>query len=81
MKIDQVLLALGLIDREPDVYLALLRTPGAQPASVIATRANLNRTTVYKILIKLVKKGLVTKPSAMALPAFSPRIPRTDSNS
>ncbi len=70
MKIDQVLLALGLVDREPDVYLALLRTPGAQPASVIATRANLNRTTVYKILVKLVKKGLVTKTQRHGITCF-----------
>lgn len=61
MKINQVLGNLGLQDKEPDVYLTLLKTPGAQPASVIATRANLNRTTVYKTLIKLVSKGLVTK--------------------
>jgi sugar-specific transcriptional regulator TrmB len=61
MDINQVLSDLGLQDREPEVYLALLKTPGAQPASVIATRAGLNRTTAYKILIRLVKKGLVTQ--------------------
>jgi len=70
MKIDQVLTALGLVDREPDVYLALLKTPGAQPASVIANRANLNRTTVYKILVKLVKKGLVTKTQRHGITCF-----------
>ena len=61
MKIDQVLKNLGLEDKEPEVYLTLLKTPGAQPASIVATRANLNRTTVYKTLVKLVSKGLVTK--------------------
>jgi sugar-specific transcriptional regulator TrmB len=61
MKIEQVLKNLGLEDKEPEIYLALIKTPGAQPASVIATRANLNRTTVYKTLVKLVSKGLVTK--------------------
>src|SRR5512136_217938 len=61
MKIEQVLKNLGLLDKEPEIYLTLLKTPGAQPASVIATRANLNRTTVYKTLVKLVSKGLVTK--------------------
>jgi HTH-type transcriptional regulator, sugar sensing transcriptional regulator len=61
MKIEQVLKNLGLQDKEPDIYLALIKTPGAQPASVIAARANLNRTTVYKTLVRLVSKGLVTK--------------------
>lgn len=61
MKINQVLIDLGLQDCEPDVYLTLLKTPGAQPASVIANRANLNRSTTYKALEKLVKKGIVTK--------------------
>ncbi len=61
MKIDQVLTNLGLQDKEPDIYLTLLKTPGAQPASVIANRASLNRTTTYKTLVKLVNKGLVTK--------------------
>ena len=61
MKIEQVLKNLGLLDKEPEIYLTLLKTPGAQPASVIATRANLNRTTVYKTLVKLVSKGLATK--------------------
>jgi len=61
MKINQVLANLGLQDKEPEVYLTLLKTPGAQPASIIAMRANLNRTTVYKTLVKLVNKGLATK--------------------
>ena len=61
MKIEQVLKNLGLEDKEPEVYLTLLKTPGAQPASIVAARANLNRTTVYKTLVKLVSKGLVTK--------------------
>ncbi|MBI5412053.1 hypothetical protein HZA43_02650 [Candidatus Peregrinibacteria bacterium] len=52
---------LGLTDKEPDVYLALLRLPGTQPASVIASHTGLNRTTVYKTLMKLVKMGLAVK--------------------
>lgn len=70
MKIDQVLLNLGLMDKEPDVYITLLKTPGAQPASVIANRANLNRTTVYKTLVRLVKKGLVTKTQRHGITCF-----------
>jgi len=70
MKIDQVLTSLGLQDKEPEIYLILLRTPGAQPASIIATRANLNRTTVYKTLVKLVKKGLATKTQRHGITCF-----------
>lgn len=70
MKIDQVLRSLGLMDKEPEIYLTLLKTPGAQPASIIATRANLNRTTVYKTLVKLVRKGLVTKTQRHGITCF-----------
>ena len=61
MTIEQVLKDLGLQDKESDVYLALLKTPGIQPASVIAKNTELNRTTVYKTLVKLTKLGLATK--------------------
>jgi len=61
MKIEQILMDLGLQEKEPEVYLALLSTPGVQPASVIAKKTDLNRTTVYKILMKLTKMGLATK--------------------
>lgn len=61
MNIYQVLSNLGLQDKEPDIYLTLIKMKGAQPASLIATRANLNRSTVYKGLLKLTKKGLITK--------------------
>ena len=70
MQIEQIFMELGLQDKEPDVYLALLKTPGAQPASIIANRANLNRTTVYKSLIKLAKKGLVTKTQRQGITCF-----------
>jgi hypothetical protein len=53
MTIEQVLKDLGLQDKESEVYLALLKTPGVQPASVIAKKTDLNRTTVYKTLIRL----------------------------
>lgn len=70
MQIEQILIELGLQDKEPEVYLVLLKTPGAQPASIIATRANLNRTTVYKALIKLSKMGLVTKTQHQGITCF-----------
>ncbi len=61
MQILQVLKDLGLTDKEPDVFLALMSTPGTQPASVIAKKIKLNRVTVYKTLVKLAEMGLVTK--------------------
>lgn len=70
MKIEQILGELGLIDKEPDVFLALLKTSGIQPASIVANKANLNRTTVYKTLIKLAKMGLVTKTMQHGITAF-----------
>ena len=70
MKIEQILAELDLQDKEPEVYIALLKTPGAQPASVIANRASLNRTTTYKALIRLVKKGLVTKTQRQGVICF-----------
>ncbi|MBN1258510.1 hypothetical protein JXA05_02005 [Candidatus Peregrinibacteria bacterium] len=61
MDITQVLHDFGLTGKEPDVFLAILKTEGIQPASVIAKKANMNRTTTYKILLKLAKMGLVAK--------------------
>jgi len=70
MQIEQVFIELGLQDKEPEVYLTLLKTPGIQPASIIASRANLNRTTVYKTLVKLSKIGLVTKTQHQGITCF-----------
>ena len=61
MKIKQALEDLGLSKLEVDAYLTLIKTSGAQPASVIARRMNVNRTTTYKALMSLTKFGLATK--------------------
>jgi sugar-specific transcriptional regulator TrmB len=61
MKIKQVLTELGLTDTEADIYLQLIKTSGVHPASIIAQKLKMNRTTVYKTLLKLAKMGLVTK--------------------
>ncbi len=61
MKLNQVLRELGLSDSETNIYLQLVRTSGVHPASTIAQRLKMNRTSVYKSLLKLVKIGLVTK--------------------
>ena len=61
MKIQQVLMELGLAEPEAEIYIQLAKTSGPQPASIIAQRLRMNRTTVYKTLLKLSKMGLVTK--------------------
>ena len=70
MKIEQVLKELGLTDKEPEVYLELIKVSGAQPASTIANRLKMHRTTVYKTLIKLSKMGLVTKTMKYGITCF-----------
>jgi sugar-specific transcriptional regulator TrmB len=70
MDILPLLRELGLTEKEPEVYLALLMTEGVQPASVIAKKADLNRTTTYKILVKLAQMGLVTKTAKRGITAF-----------
>ncbi|MFH0837842.1 MAG: helix-turn-helix domain-containing protein [Patescibacteria group bacterium] len=61
MKLKQALEAIGLSKIEVDAYLTLLKTAGAQPASILANRMGINRTTAYKALINLSKLGLATK--------------------
>jgi sugar-specific transcriptional regulator TrmB len=70
MDIKPVLQQLGLNDKEADVFMALLKTPGHQPASVIARKSDLKRVTAYKILMKLVREGLVTKTMRFGVAAF-----------
>lgn len=50
----------GLSDKAASVYYLLLEAGGAYP-SALAKEARLNRSTVYKILLDLSVKGLVTE--------------------
>lgn len=61
MKLKQALEEIGLSKIEVETYLTLLKTAGAQPASILANRMSINRTTAYKALINLSKLGLATK--------------------
>ena len=61
MQLKQFLTELGLEDRAAQIYLQLIQMPTPQPASVIARKANMNRTTVYKTLIRLNELGLAAK--------------------
>ncbi len=55
----ELLLKLGLSDKEAKIYLATLKL-GSAPAAKIAQTAELNRPTTYVILEKLAQLGLVT---------------------
>lgn len=50
---------IGFSDKEASIYIQLIRL-GAQPVSVIAERAQINRTTTYDIIESLIKKGLIS---------------------
>jgi sugar-specific transcriptional regulator TrmB len=50
---------LGLPKKEAALYFALMELGVASPVSVIAKKADVNRTTAYDILHSLEKKGLV----------------------
>jgi len=48
----------GFSEKEALIYTHLIRL-GSQPASIIAERANINRTTTYDIIETLTKRGLI----------------------
>ncbi len=50
---------IGFSDKEAKIYLQLIRL-GAQPASTIAKKAGINRTTTYDIIESLTKRGLIS---------------------
>jgi sugar-specific transcriptional regulator TrmB len=63
MQIDQIkkqLSKIGLTDKESMVYSTLLELGGAYP-SKISEKTKINRSTVYKILLDLSIKGLVSE--------------------
>jgi len=56
----QHLIKVGLSAKSAAVYVALLEVGGAHP-STLASNTHLNRSTVYKILLDLSVKGLITE--------------------
>lgn len=56
--INEVLINLGLTEKEASIYLACLEL-GSSPVSDIAKQSNVNRVTTYDILEKLIKKGFI----------------------
>ncbi len=59
MELVDVLIDIGLSDKESRVYLATLEI-GASPASEIAVRSKMNRVSCYDILEKLIKRGFIS---------------------
>ena len=60
---------LGLSETEQQVFTELYKL-GAQPASVVARHLQMERTTVYKILMRLVKLNIVLKTERNATAHF-----------
>jgi sugar-specific transcriptional regulator TrmB len=59
MNLSQQLQRIGFSDKEAKVYLTLIQL-GSQPASTIAEKSKINRTTCYDIIESLIKKGIVS---------------------
>lgn len=58
MQITQELFAIGLSDKEADVYVAALQL-GYSSVSEIAQKAGINRTTAYTYIKNLISRGLI----------------------
>ena len=66
----QILISLGLTDKESKVYLAATET-GTSPVSQIAQKAGINRVTTYDILEKLKQRGLISHFTKKQIKYFS----------
>jgi HTH-type transcriptional regulator, sugar sensing transcriptional regulator len=74
MNIREVLRKAGIDGKKADVYLACLET-GKATAYAIAKRTGLRRPTVYDIIDRLMKEGLVFKSVAKGTRYYSPADP------
>lgn len=59
MKLEKILQAYGLSEKQAKVYLASLEI-GSAPVQKIAQKAQLSRSTVYEVLESLVHRGFVS---------------------
>lgn len=55
----EALKKIGFSEKEAKVYIQLIHL-GAQPASVISEKADINRTTTYDIIESLTKRGIIS---------------------
>lgn len=72
----EILISLGLTDKESKVYLAATEV-GTQPVSSIGQAAKINRVTTYDILEKLKQKGLVSYFTKKKIKYFTATNPET----
>lgn len=79
MELANILINIGLTDKEASVYLACLEL-GQSPASDIALRAKMNRVTTYDILKKLLHRGYVSTFTQNGTKTFSATDPDTIRN-
>lgn len=70
MQLDDILIDVGLAEKEAKVYLAVLEL-GESPVSDIALRAKLNRVTAYDVLDKLIQKGFVSTTTQDRMKVFT----------
>lgn len=68
--------ALGLTDNEIQAYIALLKT-GESKVTELSKKADLTRTSLYEILNKLLKKGLVHMKNKSGIQIYSATEPKT----
>ncbi len=72
----QILISLGLTDKESKVYLAATES-GTSPVSQIAQKAGINRVTTYDILEKLKQRGLISHFTKKQIKYFVATKPET----
>jgi HTH-type transcriptional regulator, sugar sensing transcriptional regulator len=73
-RVRQVLLNLDLSDKEADVYLQLLQA-GTSPASAVAQRTGMTRSTAHYTCQQLSKKGIVARTMKNTVFLFSAEPP------
>jgi sugar-specific transcriptional regulator TrmB len=71
---NHLLQQLGLSEKAAQVYMALLEL-GDATVSSLATKASLNRTTLYDILPDLVQRGLVSRVAGKKKDTYAPEPP------
>lgn len=72
----QILISLGLTDKESKVYLAATEA-GTSPVSQIAQKAGINRVTTYDILEKLKQRGVISHFTKKQIKYFTATKPET----
>ncbi|MBU2523925.1 hypothetical protein KKG71_01905 [Patescibacteria group bacterium] len=79
MELTKLLEKIGLKKKESQIYLNLLEY-GPSPASLIASKVNLKRTTIYHIIEDLIKRGFVKKTIHHNITYFNPVNPEQIDN-